>query len=169
MKLQGGLMIKEVTGDILLTKAEATAHGVAPNDDFKVGLALSIRERWPALYKDFRHFCHTQGPKPGEMFTWGGAEHTRIYNLLTQEPPQGHGDHPGKAKVKHVHHALKALRKEIEKEGIKSIALPKLATGVGGLDWSDVKPLIEETLGDLNTEVIVYSTYAKDQQAEEGL
>ena len=62
-------MIKEVTGDILLTKAEATAHGIAPMDDFKNGLALSIKERWPALYKDFRHFCKTTGPKPGNIWT----------------------------------------------------------------------------------------------------
>ena len=56
-------MIQYVSGDILLTEAEGIAHGVAPNDDFKQGLALSLRERWPAMYKDFRHFCHTQHPK----------------------------------------------------------------------------------------------------------
>ena len=43
-------MLKEVAGDILLTKAEALAHGVAPNDNFANGLALALRERWPASY-----------------------------------------------------------------------------------------------------------------------
>jgi hypothetical protein len=47
-------MLREVAGDILLTKAEALAHGVAPNDNFANGLALALRERWPAMYKDFR-------------------------------------------------------------------------------------------------------------------
>jgi O-acetyl-ADP-ribose deacetylase (regulator of RNase III) len=47
-------MIKEVAGDILLSKAGAIAHGVAPHDDFKQGLALSLREHWPGMYKDFR-------------------------------------------------------------------------------------------------------------------
>jgi O-acetyl-ADP-ribose deacetylase (regulator of RNase III) len=162
-------MIKEVEGDILLTKAEVTAHGVSPDDDFKNGLALSIRERWPALYKDFRHYCHTRHPKPGTIWAWAGAEHTRIINLLTQEPPVGHGDHPGPAKTKHVNHALRELRKEIDKEGITSIALPKLACGVGGLEWNEVRPLIDEHLGDLNIPVILYTTYKKDVQAEEGI
>ena len=41
-------MIHEVAGDILLTKAQAVAHGVAPNDHFDSGLALALREQWPA-------------------------------------------------------------------------------------------------------------------------
>jgi O-acetyl-ADP-ribose deacetylase (regulator of RNase III) len=162
-------MIKEVTGDILLTKAEVTAHGVAPMDDFKNGLALSIKERWPALYKDFRHFCKTKSPKSGNIWTWGGVDHTRIVNLMTQEAPMGNNSHPGKAQTKHVNHALRELRKEIDKEGFKSVALPRLATGVGGLDWNEVKPLINEHLGDLSIPVIIYTEYKKDLQAEEGL
>jgi O-acetyl-ADP-ribose deacetylase (regulator of RNase III) len=47
-------MIKEVSGDLLYTSAEAIAHGIAPNDHFDSGLALSLREHFPDLYKDFR-------------------------------------------------------------------------------------------------------------------
>ena len=45
-------MIQQVTGDILLSNAQAVAHGIAPNDHFDSGLALSLRQDWPALYKD---------------------------------------------------------------------------------------------------------------------
>ena len=65
-------MLKEVEGDILLTKAEALAHGVAPNDNFANGSALALRERWPAMYKDFRHYSQTFTPKTGELWTWAG-------------------------------------------------------------------------------------------------
>ena len=47
-------MIREVSGDILLSQADVIAHGVAPADHFDTGLALALRERWPALAKDFR-------------------------------------------------------------------------------------------------------------------
>ena len=47
-------MIKKVQGDIMLSKADAMAHGVAPMDHFDSGLAASIREDYPSLYKDFR-------------------------------------------------------------------------------------------------------------------
>ena len=163
-------MIREVTGDILKSKAQAIAHGVAPNDDFKSGLAMSLREHAPSLYKDFRHYCQTTHPKPGETWTWMGADGQRIFNLFTQEPAEGRqGGTPGKASLSNVRHALKALRQEVEKEGYTSLALPRVATGVGGLEWDDVKPLVQEHLGDLKIPVIVYSTYHKGEQANERL
>lgn len=166
--IQGGFrMIQEVAGDILHTKAEAIAHGVAPHDNFGTGLALALREQWPAMYKDFRHFCQLSPPKPGDLWTWSGVGGIRIVNLLTQEPPPNHGAKPGKATLEHVNHCLKALRKVIESEQLRSVALPKLATGVGGLDWKDVKPLIEKHLGDLSISIFVYSTYQPGVQAKE--
>ncbi len=161
-------MLHEVAGDILLSKAEAIAHGVAPHDHFDSGLALSIRERWPALTKDFRHYCHERNPKPGELWSWAGAGGVRIVNLMTQEAAPTHEQgNPGQATLAHVNHALRELRKHIESEEITSIALPKIATGVGGLEWSDVKPLIEKNLGDLDCRVIVYTTFRAGQEASE--
>lgn len=160
-------MIHEVEGDILLSDAAVIAHGVAPNDDFHQGLALSLRERWPAMYKDFRHWCHQSARHPGEAWSWGGAGGERLVALLTQEPPPKSGGHPGRAKRKHVNHALKAFRAVVEEEGYESVALPKLATGVGGLEWDEVQPLIQHHLGDLGVPVYVYTTYQKGVKATE--
>jgi O-acetyl-ADP-ribose deacetylase (regulator of RNase III) len=92
----------------------------------------------------------------------------RIVNLFTQEPAAGHGaNHPGRATIENVNHCLKALCKVIEAEKFKSVALPRLATGVGGLDWKDVKPLMEKHLGHLTIPVYVYATYQPGVQAEE--
>jgi len=66
-----------------------------------------------------------------------------------------------------VNHSLKALAKLVETETIKSLALPRLATGVGGLEWKDVKPLIERHLGHLSVPVYVYSTFHPDVKAKE--
>lgn len=162
-------MIQYVSGDILMTNAKAVAHGVAPGDPFNQGLAHTLREHLPAMYKDFRHYCHTHHPKPGTLWVWGGIGGIRLVALFTQEPAQGHGGHPGKATVAHVHHALKALAQECRKQGWPSLALPRLATGVGGLDWSVVRPLIEQHLGSLGIPVIVYETYRPNQPADEGL
>lgn len=99
-----------------------------------------------------------------------GADGQRVVNPFTQEGAEGHhGGKPGKASLSHVRHALKALRHEIDKEGYTSVALPRLATGVGGLEWEDVKPLIEEHLGDLKIPVIIYSTFRKGEAADENL
>lgn len=159
-------MITKVRGDILLSDARAIAHGVAPHDHFNQGLALALRERHPAMAKDFRHYCHQANPKPGHAWLWAGPERV-IINLMTQEPAPDNKAHPGKASSHNVSHALKELRKVIEDEKLQSIALPKLATGVGGLDWSEVQPLIDSHLGDLGIAVIVYETYEKGVKAAE--
>lgn len=160
-------MIKEVTGDILLTKASSIAHGIAPNDHFDNGLALSLRERYPDLYKDFRHYCKVHNPKPGDAWSWKGAKGPKVINLFTQVPSSGHGGHPGKARLNDVNHSLKELAKIAKAENLESIALPKLATGVGGLDWEDVKPLMDAQLGDLGIPVFVYTNFVKDIAARE--
>ena len=159
-------MITKVCGDILLSEAKAIAHGIAPHDHFNQGLALNLRERYPAMAQDFRHYCHQQNPKSGHAWLWAGPEKI-IISLMTQEPAPGNKTHPGKASTKNINHALKELCSIIEKEEITSIALPRLATGVGGLEWSDVEPLIEKYLGDLKIHVIIYETYNKDEKAIE--
>lgn len=159
-------MIKEVTGDILLTKAAAIAHGVAPNDHFDSGLALSLRERHPELYKDFRHHCKVHGPKTGSAWHWKG-EGQNVVNLFTQEPSSGHGGHPGRAHLNDVNHSLKELAKIAKAENFSSIALPRLATGVGGLVWEDVQPLVKTHLGELGIPIYVYTSYMKGVEAGE--
>ena len=162
-------MILEVSGDILLTRAQAIAHGVAPHDNFAQGLALSLRERWPAMYKDFRHYCKVHNPDPGGLWAWMGADGTRVINLFTQDPPVATGKHPGRASLKHLGRCLKALHHHVEDENLESIALPRLATGVGGMDWELVLPLIRQHLDSLGIPVIVYTTYRPSLQAREPL
>ncbi len=158
-------MIRFVSGDLLAGELPVIAHGVAPNDPFSQGLAHALREQFPAMYKDFRHYCQTQHPKEGGLWTWGGPGGRRVVALFTQEGAWGHGAHPGRATLTDVNHALKALAEEVRREAWPRVALPRLATGVGGLAWEDVKPLIEKHLGALPAEVLVVATYRAGQLA----
>ncbi len=160
-------MIHELSGDILFSGAKAIAQGVAPNDDFHHGLALQLRERMPSMYKDFRHFCQTKHPKAGGVWSWMSADGRFIVNLFTQDGAYDHGSKPGRAKISHVNHSLHALGDFLKKEKISSLALPRLACGMTGLDWDEVKPLIEKHLGDLGIPVYIYANYQKGVKAAE--
>ena len=162
-------MIKQVSGDILLSKARVIAHGVAPNDDHAQGLAHALREHAPAMYKDFRHYCKTQHPKEGEIWAWAGADGQQIVALFTQTAAYHPGERPGRATLSNVNHALAALRQYLTREKVTSLALPRLSTGVGGLDWEEVRPAIEKHLGDAGIPVIVYATFHAGLAAAEGL
>ncbi|QNP49410.1 macro domain-containing protein [Diaphorobacter aerolatus] len=167
-------MIKEVTGDILLSKAELLAHGISAHDPFDSGLALALRERWPSLVKDFRHDTRSRPIAVGEVWGWtgllpeGGVR--RILNLVTQDTlGQGPSAKPGKATIENVRHALQNMARHVRAENIGSVALPRLATGVGGLEWEQVRPLVDQYLGELGIPVIVYTTYQRNLPASEEL
>ena len=167
-------MIREVSGDILLSNAQVIAHGIATNDPFDSGLALALRERFPTMVRDYRQAIHVKELKTGEVWLWGGVNEdgsTRgIVNLLTQGmQSQAKAARPVKARLEDVNHSLRGLANLVRSEGIKSLALPRLATGVGGLDWADVKPLIQQHLGELDIPVIVYETFHAGQKADEQL
>ncbi|MDP3871651.1 MAG: macro domain-containing protein [Pseudomonadota bacterium] len=167
-------MIQYVTGDILLSQAQVIAHGIAPQEHFDHGLALALRERWPSMARDYRHAQRGQHLEAGTVWSWAGVDSdgsTRtILNLLTQKMVgDGPTARPGKASLESVNHALKALARYAGSTGVTSIALPRLATGVGGMDWADVKPLVEQHLGSLGIPVIVYETYHQGVAASEQL
>lgn len=161
------IMIIKVEGDILLSRAQAIAHGVGINDPMDKSLALELRSRHPAMHKDFDRWCHQHNTKPGEAWMWAGPDNVRIVNLITLEGMDSHEHRHGKATLSNVRHALSALVKIVNAEKLASIALPRLATGVGDLDWDDVCPLIENSLGALDIPVYVYAVYHPDQAADE--
>lgn len=160
-------MMKEVTGDILLSSAEAIAHGVAVDDDFKHGVGAELKSQWPSMYKDFRHFCKTHSPKEGDVWAWKGPGTPVIFNLFTQSASETHGGFPSKATLPNVHHAVRNLVKELNKQNIKSVAITKIATGVGGLNWNDVKASLDSDFGNFSGNVFVYSTFKAKEKAHE--
>jgi O-acetyl-ADP-ribose deacetylase (regulator of RNase III) len=160
-------MIYEVEGDLLLTRAAAIAHGVAAKDPMNQGLAAALHERYPAMHKDFHHWCQQSHPKLGSAWLWGAPGGVRIINLLTQEGGYEHGSSPRGATAASVNHALRALGKLLVAEKLPSVAVPRLATGVGGLDWDTVRPLIDNQLAALPCTVYVYAQYVPGKQAAE--
>lgn len=160
-------MLIEVAGDLLLSRAQVLAHGVAPYDPMDQGLALALHKYFPEMHKAFHHWCHQHSAKPGQVWLWRSEQGKLIVNLLTQDMWEGHAHRPGTANVTNVNRALHALEKLAVKEGFTSIALPRLATGVGGLNWAEVWPLIKNRLGALKIPVYVYADYRPGVRASE--
>jgi len=93
----------------------------------------------------------------------------QIVNLMAQEPAESRSSqgHPGKASISNLNHCLKKLAAMIETDEIDRIAIPRLATGVGGLNWEEVQESINQYLGDSKATVYVYTQYNKGEKAAE--
>ncbi len=152
-------MIYEVEGDILLTRAQIVAHGVCANDPMNQGLAKTLHENFPVMHKEFHHWCHQHHPKPGEVWLWAGLPRPKIAHLIIKEGGYSHHPEPVKTSTTHIKHALHALKKLALKENFTSIALPRLGTGLGGIEWELILPIIHQELGSLAIPVYVYSAY----------
>jgi O-acetyl-ADP-ribose deacetylase (regulator of RNase III) len=160
-------MIYKVEGDILLSKAHTIVHGIGVNDPMDKGLALQLRNKYPSLQKDLNRWCHQHDTKPGEAWMWVGQDNVRIVNLITHENRETNDHHYDKATLGNLRHAFAALVKMVTYEKLTSLALPKIGTGLGDLDWDDVWPLIEINLRELDIPVYVYTVYRPGEAAIE--
>lgn len=160
-------MIYKVEGDILLSKAQAIVHGVGINDPMDKGLALALHNKYPRLQADFDCWSHQHHTKPGEAWLWVGQDNARVVNLITHERMESSGHIHYKATIGNIKHALSALVKLITREKLTSIAVPRLGTGSGDLEWDDVWWLLENHLGELDIPVYLYVAYHPGQAADE--
>jgi len=160
-------MLYEVEGDILLSRAQVIGHGVSANDAMNQGLSKILHENFPSMHKEFHHWCHQHHPKPGQVWLWQGLAETKIAHLIIKDGGYTHQPEITKTSSSHIKHALHALKKLAIKEKFSSIALPRLGTGIGGIDWAEVLPIIHYELSDLSIPVYVYSHYKPQKRAIE--
>ncbi len=151
-------MIRYVNGDILYTRAQTIGHGVSTDDDFKTGLGLVLRQHYPDLYKEFRQHLKNARPRPGEYWLWKHPSKNILQFFIREES--------GKAKQNHLNRALHEVRRHHKELGIQSLALTRLGSGLGKLEWAEAREALESQLADLPLDVVVYEHYAAGKKAE---
>ena len=147
-------MIRSVTGDILEASVEALVNTVNCVGVMGRGIALQFKKAFPDNFREYVAACRRGEVKPGRMgvFEIGRASGPRyIVNFPTKRHWRG------KSRIEDINGGLKALVAEVQARGIRSIAIPPLGSGLGGLNWSDVRPLIERAFIDLpEVEVLLF-------------
>jgi O-acetyl-ADP-ribose deacetylase (regulator of RNase III) len=113
------------------------------------GLAKEFKARHPFMFADYAMACAYNGLAPGDL---------HLYKVGTPwvlcAATKGHWR--DKSRIEWVTACLDVFARDYEELGITSVAWPKLGCGLGGLDWRDVKPVMEERLGGLGIEVWIH-------------
>jgi O-acetyl-ADP-ribose deacetylase (regulator of RNase III) len=154
-------MLRPTSGNLLDADVQAIVNTVNTVGVMGKGIALMFKERFPANYDAYARACKAGEVEVGRMFV---TESERLDGprWIVNFPTKKHWRHP--SKLAWIEAGLADLRRVIGERGIRSIALPPLGTGNGGLDWGDVRPLIERALGDLDgVEVVLYEPTAAYQ------
>lgn len=147
-------MIEFTTGDILWADAEALVNPVNCVGIMGRGLALQFKTAFPANFTAYETACAREEVRPGRMFVFATGYPSNP-KYLVNFPTKRHWR--DQSRIEDIEDGLRALVEEIEDRGIRSIAVPPLGCGLGGLDWRAVRPRIEAAMRPLDhVRVIVF-------------
>jgi len=154
-------MIDYRTGNLLESEAEAVINTVNTVGVMGKGIALMFKDRYPENFKAYAAACKDDQVRLGKMFVTPGVE-LGGPRWIINFPTKKHWRYP--TKPEWVRDGLQALKRFLIEKDVKSVALPPLGCGNGGLDWSLVRPMIEEALAELDeVDIIVYEPTRKYQ------
>ena len=145
------------SGDLLKAEADAIVNTVNCVGVMGKGIALQFKQKWPDNYKAYKKACDAKLVHPGRMFVYDlGRLAGRPYFIINF-PTKDHWR--GKSELSFIKDGLKDLVRAVRELGIRSIAIPPLGCGNGGLAWEQVRPLIEQAFVPFTDSVKVL-TYA---------
>lgn len=136
-------MIGYTTGDILTADAEAIVNTVNCVGIMGRGIVLRFRNAFPENFKAYEAACARGEVQPGKMFVFETGALTNP-KYIVNFPTKRHWR--GKSRLADIDAGLVALAGEVRQRDIRSIAIPPLGSGLGGLNWRDVRPRIEAAL-----------------------
>lgn len=143
-------MIKLTQGDLLKqVDVDAIVNTVNCVGVMGKGIALQFKNKWPANFTAYAAACNAGQVRPGRMFVFDSGALVKP-SFIVNFPTKDHWR--GSSRIEFIREGLVDLVAQIKRLGIRSIAVPPLGCGNGGLDWADVRPLIEgafETMPDV--------------------
>jgi O-acetyl-ADP-ribose deacetylase (regulator of RNase III) len=142
-------MIKFIKGDLFTSEAEALVNAVNTVGIMGGGIALTFKNKFPENFTAYAEACKHGGVILGKMFVTRNNS-----NYIINFPTKDHWRDP--SKIEWIESGLEDLIKVITENRIKSIAIPALGCGLGGLGWGDVKPKITKALEGLPIEALLY-------------
>lgn len=148
-------MVEVVSGDLFEADVDAITNAVNCVGVMGRGIALAFKNRFPDNFIAYKQACDDGTLRPGSVFVFdcGESEHPRyIVNFPTK-------DHwRNSSNLADIEAGLRALSDEIDRLGIRSIALPALGCGLRGLDWERVRNAVEGRFHENATiQVLLYS------------
>ena len=154
-------MITFRQGNLLEAEVDAVVNTVNTVGVMGRGIALMFKERFPDNFKAYAAACKSGEVRTGRMFVTATGELSGP-RWIINFPTKQHWRQP--SRIEWIEEGLRDLVRVVQEKGIRSVALPPLGCGNGGLEWQDVRPLIQAALAPLQgVEVIAFEPTEKYQ------
>jgi O-acetyl-ADP-ribose deacetylase (regulator of RNase III) len=152
-------MLRFTTGNLLDSSAETLVNTVNTVGVMGKGIALQFKQTFPHNFRVYHQACLNGSFKTGQVLAVKDNDLLLGERLIINFPTKSHWKSP--ATYAYVESGLIALVAYLKGNPIKSLAIPALGCGNGGLDWHKVKPMIEQHLGKLDMAIWVYEPKLK--------
>lgn len=152
-------MIKYITGDIFESTAEALVNTVNTVGVMGKGIALQFKKLYPGNYNEYRRACKNGELTVGNLLITTDRNIESGDRIIINFPTKT--DWRKSSEYSYIETGLDALAREITDRNIKSVAIPPLGAGNGGLEWTRVKSLIEDRLKNIDARIFVYEPNAR--------
>ena len=141
------------TGDLFTAGTEALVNTVNCVGIMGRGVALQFKKAYPRNFHEYEAACKAGEIQPGRMFVHETGKFSPRF--IINFPTKRHWK--GKSRIEDIDSGLVTLAQEVRERGIKSIAIPPLGAGLGGLNWGDVLPRITDALQDIpGLDVVIF-------------
>ncbi len=151
-------MFKALIGDLFETKAQTRVNTVNCVGVMGKGVALEFRKRFPAMFEDYLARCQRGEVRLGKPYLYRDSSAVRIVNFPTKQ----HWRSP--SHLADIGRGLDYFLAHAAEWEIRSVAFPPLGCGNGGLEWTEVGPLLYAKLRDAEFDVDVYAPYGTPKQ-----
>ena len=152
-------------GDMFSEQTDAIVNTVNCVGVMGKGVALEFKRRWPENFKEYKKQCERKELIPGKVsiFDTGDMFATSNPRYLINFPTKQHWR--SKSKISYIEDGLDSFVKQLRDYKIKSVTLPPLGCGNGGLAWEDVRALLVEKLSSI--EDIDFVVYAPEEHVSQ--
>ena len=134
-------MIERCTGDLLAADTEGLVNAVNCVGVMGKGLALAFKTAFPENFRIYKAACSAGNVAPGKLLVVETGL-SRNPHFIINFPTKRHWRAP--SRLEDIRAGLEALPRELRSRQIRSVAVPALGCGLGGLAWPEVEPLIRE-------------------------
>lgn len=135
-------------------KDKHVAIEVSRDEHYRTPYLKSLRENWPSLAKDYRHYCHTYSPATGEIWTWTSPEGQMFFHLVLDDCSIEQPLHLVNAtRLQSFKKAIKKLRHLAEAQNLKIVELPKVGFHFSEHELDLAQMMVKKTFLDTQTEV----------------
>lgn len=155
------IIVQPPGADLFESGAEMLVNTVNTQGVMGAGLALQFKRRFPRMFEAYRANCHDGLVRVERIDAHLVAADPAGRRIVANFPTKDHWRDP--SRLEWIEAGLTDLVALVSRTGVRSVAMPPLGCGLGGLDWTAVRPLVIESMRPVSTAGVEVLLFTPDQ------